>query len=85
MNAAKVIGLLCDTSNIPLGMRFIGFKEINEFDKISYIECVSYQVAILEDEFDYQHLLSCMSGDLQEALENLIVADSLYFLILHKN
>ena len=55
MNAAKVIELLCDTSNIPSGMRFIGFKEINEFDKISYIECVSYQVAILEDEFGVRH------------------------------
>lgn len=55
MNAAKVTELLCDTSNIPVGMRLIGFKEINEFDKISYVECVSYQVAILEDEFDVRH------------------------------
>ena len=55
MNAAKVTSLLCDTSNIPEGMRLIGFKEINEFDKISYIECVSYQVAILEDEFGIRH------------------------------
>ena len=55
MNAAKVTELLCDTSNIPAGMRFIGFKEINEYDKISYIECVSYQVAILEDEFGVRH------------------------------
>ncbi len=55
MNAAKVTLLLCDTVNIPEGMRLIGFKEINEFDKISYIECVSYQVAILEDEFGVRH------------------------------
>ena len=55
MNAAKVTSLLCDTTNIPDGMRLIGFKEINEFDKISYIECVSYQVAILEDEFGVRH------------------------------
>ena len=55
MNAARVTELLCDTSNIPAGMRLIGFKEINEFDKISYIECVSYRVAILEDEFGVRH------------------------------
>ena len=55
MNAAKVTELLCDTSNIPAGMRLIGFKEINEFDKVSYIECVSYQVAILEDGFGVRH------------------------------
>ena len=55
MNAAKVTSLLCDTTNIPEGMRLIGFKEINEFDKVSYIECVSYQVAILEDEFGVRH------------------------------
>lgn len=55
MNAAKVTELLCDTSNIPAGMRLIGFKEINEFDKISYIECISYQVAILEDELGVRH------------------------------
>ena len=55
MNAAKVTSLLCDTTNIPEEMRLIGFKEINEFDKISYIECVSYQVAILEDEFGVRH------------------------------
>lgn len=55
MNAAKVTSLLCDTTNIPEGMRLIGFKEINEFDKISYVECVSYQVAILEDEFGVRH------------------------------
>ena len=55
MNAAKVTSLLCDTTNIPDGMRLIGFKEINEFDKISYVECVSYQVAILEDEFGVRH------------------------------
>ena len=55
MNAAKVTVLLCDTNNIPEGMRFIGFKEVNEFDKVSYVECISYQVAILEDEFGVRH------------------------------
>ena len=55
MNAAKVTSLLCDTTHIPEGMRLIGFKEINEYDKVSYIECVSYQVAILEDEFGVRH------------------------------
>ena len=55
MNAAKVTSLLCDTSNIPSGMRLIGFKEINEFDKKSYVEYISYQVAILEDGFGVRH------------------------------
>lgn len=55
MNSAKVTELLCDISNIPSGMRLVGFKEVNEFDKISYIECVSYQVAVLENEFGVRH------------------------------
>lgn len=55
MDAARVTRLLCDTSNIPAGMRLLGFKDVNEYDKISYVECTSYQVAILEDEFGVRH------------------------------
>lgn len=51
MDAAKVTTLLCDISHLPGGMRFVGFKEINEYDKVSYVECVCFQVAVLEDEF----------------------------------
>lgn len=55
MDAAKVVTLHCDISNIPEGMRFVCFKDIEEYDKISYVECVCYQVAVLEDEFGNRH------------------------------
>lgn len=55
MDAAKVVTLHCEISNIPEGMRFVCFKDIEEYDKISYVECVCYQVAVLEDEFGNRH------------------------------
>ncbi len=55
MDAAKVVTLHCDISNLPEGMRFVCFKDIEEYDKISYVECVCYQVAVLEDEFGSRH------------------------------
>ncbi len=55
MDAAKVVTLHCDISNLPEGMRFVCFKDIEEYDKISYVECVCYQVAVLEDEFGNRH------------------------------
>ena len=55
MDAAKVVTLHCDISNLPKGMRFVCFKDVEEYDKISYIECISYQVAVLEDEFGNRH------------------------------
>lgn len=55
MDAAKVVTLHCDISNLPKGMRFVCFKDVEEYDKISYVECVCYQVAVLEDEFGNRH------------------------------
>ena len=55
MDAAKVVTLPCDISNLPEGMRFVCFKDVEEYDKISYVECVCYQVAVLEDEFGNRH------------------------------
>lgn len=55
MDAAKVTTLLCDISHIPAGMRFKEFREHNEFNKVSYVECVSYQIAILVDESGNEH------------------------------
>ena len=55
MDAAKVTTLLCDISNLPKGMSFVCFKDVEEYDKISYVECVCYQVAVLEDEFGNRH------------------------------
>jgi hypothetical protein len=37
MDAAKIVTLHCDISNLPEGMRFVCFKDIEEYDKISYI------------------------------------------------
>lgn len=59
MDAARVTTLLCDISNLPEGMKFVCFKEVDEYDKISYVECVSYQVAVLEDEFGVRHEYFC--------------------------
>lgn len=59
MDAARVTTLLCDISNLPEGMKFVCFKEVDEYDKISYVECVSYQVAVLEDEYGVRHEYFC--------------------------
>ncbi len=37
MDAAKIVTLHCDISNLPEGMRFVCFKDIEEYDKISYL------------------------------------------------
>ena len=55
MDAAKVTKLLCDISNLPKGLRFKEFREHNEYNKVSYVECVSYQIAILVDEQGNEH------------------------------
>jgi len=55
MDAAKIVTLHCDISNLPGGMRFVCFKDVEEYNKISYVECVCYQVAVLEDEFGNRH------------------------------
>ena len=55
MDAARVTRLLCDISHLPAGMRFKRFKEHKEFNKVSYVECVSYQIAVLVDESGNEH------------------------------
>lgn len=55
MDAAVVDVLECNTDNIPAGMRLIGFKDVDEYDKISYVRCTRYKVAILEDRYGIRH------------------------------
>lgn len=51
MEAAKVIHLKTILDGAPEGMRFIGYKTIDEFNRISYIECTRFEVAVYEDEY----------------------------------
>ena len=55
MEAAKVIHLKTILEDVPTGMRFIGYKTIDEFNRISYIECTRFEVAVYEDEYGIRH------------------------------
>ena len=55
MDAAKIITLKTSLKGHPDNMKFIGFKPVDEFNKISYVECTRFIVAIYEDEFGVRH------------------------------
>ena len=55
MEAAKVIHLKTILDVSPEGMRFIGYKTVDEFNRISYIECTRFEVAVYEDEYGIRH------------------------------
>ena len=59
LDYTKVIELktLLDVS--PCGMKFIGYKTIEESNRISYIECTRFEVAIYEDEYGIRHDYYC--------------------------
>ncbi|WP_455962606.1 hypothetical protein [Bacteroides bouchesdurhonensis] len=50
MEGAKVIHLKTILNGSPLGMKFIGYKIVDEFNHISYIECTR-EVTVYEDEY----------------------------------
>ena len=55
MDAAEVDVLECDITGIPSDMKFIGFKDVEEYDRVSYVRCTCYKVAILEDKYGKRH------------------------------
>lgn len=59
MEAVKVIHLKTLLDGSPVGMKFIGYKRVEEFNRISYIECTRFEVAIYEDEYGIRHDYYC--------------------------
>lgn len=55
LDYTKVIELKILLDISPCGMKFIGYKTIEEFNHISYIECTCFEVAIYEDEYGIRH------------------------------
>ena len=55
MQAAKVTKLETSMEGAPTNMKFIGMKTIEEYSKVSYIECTQFVVAVYEDEFGIRH------------------------------
>ncbi len=46
-------------SHLPDGWRFIDYKTVDEYTKISYIQCDRFIVAVYEDEFGVRHEYFC--------------------------
>ena len=55
MQAAKVTKLETSMEGAPTNMKFIGMKTIEEYSKVSYIECTQFVVAVYEDEYGIRH------------------------------
>lgn len=55
MDAAITEVLECNIDDIPKDMKFIGFKDVDEYDRISYVRRTRYKVAILEDKYGKCH------------------------------
>ncbi|WP_455962146.1 hypothetical protein [Bacteroides bouchesdurhonensis] len=80
LDYTKVIELktLLDVS--PCGMKFIGYKTIEKLNRISYIECTRFEVAIYEDEYGIRHDYYCPENplDTRRPKMNVIRWHSLY-------
>ena len=55
MQAAKLTKLETSMEGAPTNMKFIGMKTIEEYSKVSYIECTQFVVAVYEDEYGIRH------------------------------
>ena len=55
MNAAKTITLETSLEGAPEDMKFVGYKDIEEYTKKSYVECTVFKVAVYEDKFGVRH------------------------------
>ena len=55
MNAAKTVTLETSLEGAPEDMKFIGYKDIEEYTKKSYVECTVFKVAVYEDKFGVRH------------------------------
>ena len=53
--AARVVHLKTSMQDDPSSMRFIFFKNIEEYNRISYVDCTCFEVAVYEDEFGIRH------------------------------
>ena len=55
MNAAKTTILETSLDGVPEDMKFIGYKDIEEYTKKSYVECTVFKVAVYEDKYGIRH------------------------------
>lgn len=55
MEAARIILLKTILEGIPSDMKFIGYKTIEEYNRISYVECTCYEVGVYEDTYGIRH------------------------------
>ena len=55
MNAAKTIVLETSLEGAPEDMKFIGYKEVEEYTRKSYVECTVFKVAVYEDRYGMRH------------------------------
>ena len=55
MDAAITEVLECNIDDIPKDMKFVGFKEVDEYDRVSNVRRTRYKVAILVDEYGKRH------------------------------
>ena len=55
MNAAKTVTLETSLEGAPEDMKFVGYKNIEEYTKKSYVECTVFKVAVYEDKFGMRH------------------------------
>jgi len=51
MDAAREVIYECDLSSLPKDKKFICFKEVEEYERVAYIQKNLYRVAVLEDEY----------------------------------
>lgn len=55
MEAARVIRLKTILDGFPSDMKFVCYKDIEEYNRISYVECTCFEVAVYEDEYGIRH------------------------------
>ena len=55
MNSAKTTILEPSLDGAPEDMKFIGYKDIEEYTKKSYVECTVFKVAVYEDKYGIRH------------------------------
>ena len=55
MNAAVTVTLETSLEGAPEDMKFVGYKEVEEYTKKSYVECTIFKVAVYEDKYGMRH------------------------------
>jgi len=54
-DAARVVELQTRMIALPTGCRFLGYKDVEQYDRLSYIECTSFRVGVYVDENEVRH------------------------------